>query len=127
MVKPDLEVWGYNTYRPFRIYWILHEYGLKYIAHRIGSRTGETQTKEYLEMNAKGNDLKPGRLIASLGDCHLYNNHLEQAELQLTRQPRKLPRLKILNKHNDIFSYQITDFELVDYDPYNHIKASVSV
>ena len=54
MVKPELEVWGYNTYRPFRIYWILHEYGLKYIAHRIGSRTGETQTKEYLEMNAKG-------------------------------------------------------------------------
>ena len=54
MVKPDLEVWGYNTYRPFRIYWILHEYGLKYIAHRIGSRTGETQKKEYLEMNAKG-------------------------------------------------------------------------
>ena len=50
MVKPELEVWGYNTYRPFRIYWILHEYGLKYIAHRIGSRTGETQTKEYLEM-----------------------------------------------------------------------------
>ena len=54
MVKSDLEVWGYNTYRPFRIYWILHEYGLKYIAHRIGSRTGETQTKKYLEMNAKG-------------------------------------------------------------------------
>ena len=54
MVKTDLEVWGYNTYRPFRIYWILHEYGLKYIAHRIGSRTGETQTREYLKMNAKG-------------------------------------------------------------------------
>ena len=54
MVKSDLEVWGYKTYRPFRIYWILHEYGLEYEAHRIGSRTGETQTKEYLEMNAKG-------------------------------------------------------------------------
>ena len=54
MVKTDLEVWGYNTYRPFRIYWILHEYRLKYIAHRIGSRTGETQTREYLAMNAKG-------------------------------------------------------------------------
>ena len=54
MSKPDLEVWGYKTYRPFRIYWVLHEYGLKYVAHRIGSRTGETQTKEYLKMNAKG-------------------------------------------------------------------------
>ena len=54
MVKSDLEVWGYKTYRPFRIYWILHEYGLEYVAHRIGSRTGETQTTEYLEMNAKG-------------------------------------------------------------------------
>ena len=54
MFKPDLEVWGYKTYRPFRIYWILHEYGLKYEAHKIGSRTGETQTREYLEMNAKG-------------------------------------------------------------------------
>ncbi len=54
MVKSDLEVWGYKTYRPFRIYWILHEYGLKYTAHKIGSRTGETQTIEYLKMNAKG-------------------------------------------------------------------------
>lgn len=54
MARPDLEVWGYRTYRPFRIYWILHEFGLEYIAKRIGSRTGETQTKEYLEMNAKG-------------------------------------------------------------------------
>ena len=43
-----LEVWGYKTYRPFRIYWILHEYGLKYISHKIGSRTGETQTIKYL-------------------------------------------------------------------------------
>ncbi|MAH89596.1 MAG: hypothetical protein CMJ06_06140 [Pelagibacterales bacterium] len=54
MVKSNLEVWGYNSYRPFRIYWILKEYGLKFIARKIGSRTGETQTKEYLKMNAKG-------------------------------------------------------------------------
>ena len=54
MVKSDLEVWGYKTYRPFRIYWILHEYELKYISHKIGSRTGETQTLKYLKMNAKG-------------------------------------------------------------------------
>ena len=54
MVKSNLEVWGYNTYRPFRIYWVLHEYNLKYTAYKIGSRTGETQTKKYLNMNAKG-------------------------------------------------------------------------
>ena len=78
-------------------------------------------------MIAKTLDLDVGDFIHTLGDAHLYINHIEQAELQLTRQPRKLPRLKILNKHNDIFSYQITDFELVDYDPYDHIKASVSV
>ena len=78
-------------------------------------------------MIAKTLDLDVGDFIHTLGDAHLYINHIEQAALQLTRQPRKLPRLKILNKHNDIFSYQITDFELVDYDPYDHIKASVSV
>ena len=54
MVNSNIEVWGYNTYRPFRIYWILHEYNLEYTAHKIGSRTGETQTKKYLNMNAKG-------------------------------------------------------------------------
>ena len=54
MNKPDLEIWGYKTYRPFRIYWIINEYGLKYTSHKIGSRTGETQTSEYLKMNAKG-------------------------------------------------------------------------
>ena len=53
MYKNNLEVWGYKTYRPFRIYWILHEYDLEYKSYKIGSRTGETQTKEYLKMNAK--------------------------------------------------------------------------
>ena len=50
----DIEVWGYNTFRPFRIYWILEEYNLSYKSHKIASRTGETQTKEYLNMNPKG-------------------------------------------------------------------------
>ena len=54
MIKSNLEVWGYNSYRPFRIYWILKEYNLQYVSRKIGSRTGETQTKEYLKMNAKG-------------------------------------------------------------------------
>lgn len=50
----EIEVWGHKTYRPFRIYWILEEYNLKYKSYKIGSRTGETQTPEYLEMNPKG-------------------------------------------------------------------------
>ena len=49
-----LEVWGYNSYRPFRIYWILYEYNLKFNSYKIGSRTGETQTNAYLKMNSKG-------------------------------------------------------------------------
>ena len=54
MLSEQLEVWGYKTYRPFRIYWILKEYGLTYKSHKIGSRTGETQTNDYLKMNPKG-------------------------------------------------------------------------
>ncbi len=50
----EIEVWGYKTYRPFRIYWALHEYNLKYKSYKIGSRTGETQTSEYLGINPKG-------------------------------------------------------------------------
>ena len=52
--KDILEVWGYNTYRPFRIYWILHEYNLRFKSYKIGSRTGETQTSTYLKINSKG-------------------------------------------------------------------------
>ena len=78
-------------------------------------------------MIAKTLDLGLGDFIHTLGDAHLYTNHIEQAKLQLTRKPRKLPNLKILIKHKDIFSYKFTDFELVGYDPYDHIKAPVSV
>ena len=78
-------------------------------------------------MIAKTLDLDLGDFIHTLGDAHLYTNHIEQAKLQLTRKPKKLPQLEILKKHDDIFSYQFTDFELVDYDPYDHIKAPVSV
>jgi len=78
-------------------------------------------------MIAKTLDLGLGDFIHTLGDAHLYTNHIEQAKLQLTRKPRKLPHLEILIKHKDIFSYKFTDFELVGYDPYDHIKAPVSV
>ena len=54
MKKNDIEVWGHLTFRPFRIYWALEEFNLSYKSHKIGSRTGETQTSEYLDMNPKG-------------------------------------------------------------------------
>ena len=71
--------------------------------------------------------LKAGEFIHTLGDAHLYHNHLEQAQLQLTRLPRKLPTMKINPTVNDIFAFTFDDFELVDYDPHPHIKAAVSV
>lgn len=80
-----------------------------------------------LQMMAQVCDLEPGEFIHTTGDTHLYLNHLEQAELQLTREPRKLPRMLINPEVKDIFSFKYEDFELVDYDPHPHIKATVSV
>jgi thymidylate synthase len=72
-------------------------------------------------------DLKPGEFIHSFGDVHLYKNHIEQATLQLTREPKGSPQMKINNKIKDIEHFSIDDFELVDYYPHPHIKALVSV
>jgi thymidylate synthase len=72
-------------------------------------------------------DLKPGKFIHITGDTHLYLNHLEQARLQLTRDPRPLPTMKINPDVKDLFSFKYEDFELVGYDPWPSIKAEVSV
>jgi len=72
-------------------------------------------------------DLEVGELIFTGGDVHLYLNHIEQAKLQLSREPRPLPKLVIKRKPNSIFEYQYEDFEIVDYNPHPHIKADVSV
>ena len=71
--------------------------------------------------------LRPGEFIHTTGDTHLYLNHLEQARLQLTREPRPLPVMKINPDVKNIFDFQYEDFELVGYDPHPHIKAEVSV
>ncbi|MEP0712328.1 MAG: thymidylate synthase, partial [Algoriphagus sp.] len=63
----------------------------------------------------------------TFGDAHLYSNHLEQAELQLSREIRDLPTMKINPDVKDIFEFQYEDFELVNYDPHPHIKAAVAV
>jgi thymidylate synthase len=71
--------------------------------------------------------LKPGEFIHTLGDAHLYTNHLEQAQLQLTRDCRSLPVMKINPEVKDIFSFKFEDFALEGYDPHPHIKAQVAV
>jgi thymidylate synthase len=71
--------------------------------------------------------LKPGEFIHTFGDVHLYNNHIEQAQLQLTRDCRALPKMIINPEVKDILSYKFEDFTLTDYNPHPHIKAAVSV
>jgi thymidylate synthase len=71
--------------------------------------------------------LEPGEFIHTFGDAHLYLNHLEQADLQLTRTPRPLPRMRLNPEVTDIFKFRYEDFELNGYDPYPHIKAKVAV
>lgn len=80
-----------------------------------------------LQMMAQVTGLKAGDFIHTTGDTHLYLNHIEQAKLQLTRTPRPLPTMKINPDVKDIFSFHYEDFELVNYDPWPHIKAEVSV
>jgi thymidylate synthase len=72
-------------------------------------------------------DLQPGDFIHTLGDAHLYVNHLEQANLQLTRQPYPLPKMVINPNVKDIFSFDINDFELKNYQAHDHIKAVVAI
>ena len=72
-------------------------------------------------------DLEYGEFIHTFGDVHLYNDHIEQAKLQLTREPRPLPKMKINPKVKNIFDFKFEDFELIDYDPHPHIKAAVSL
>jgi thymidylate synthase len=80
-----------------------------------------------LMMVAQVTGLKPGEFVHTLGDTHIYTNHLEQVKLQLTREPRPLPKMKINPDVKDIFSFKFEDFELVDYDPHPHIKGVVAV
>lgn len=72
-------------------------------------------------------DLQPGEFIWTGGDVHLYSNHIEQAELQLTRDIRPLPQIKINPEVKDIFGFRFEDFTLENYDPHPHIKAAVAV
>lgn len=72
-------------------------------------------------------DLEPGDFVHTLGDAHLYSNHMEQTELQLSRECRPLPQMKINPEVKDIFGFKFEDFTLENYDPHPHIKGAVAV
>jgi thymidylate synthase len=78
-------------------------------------------------MVAQQCDLEPGEFIWTGGDCHLYSNHLEQVELQLSRKPFPLPQLEIGRKPTSLFDYAFEDFEIVGYECHPHIKAPVAI
>ena len=80
-----------------------------------------------LQMMAQVTGLEAGEFIHTTGDTHLYLNHLDQAHLQLTREPRPLPRMVLNPEVKDLFSFRYEDFQLEGYDPWPHIKAEVAV
>ena len=80
-----------------------------------------------LKMMAQVCGLKEGDFVHTLGDAHIYLNHLEQVKLQLTRDPRPLPKMTINPEVKDLFSFKYEDFELTDYNPHPHIKGAVAV
>lgn len=72
-------------------------------------------------------DLEPGDFVHTFGDAHIYSNHIEQVQLQLSRDLRPLPQMKINPDVKDIFAFKYEDFELINYDPHPHIKGAVAV
>ena len=78
-------------------------------------------------MMAQVCDLEPGDFVHTLGDAHLYLNHLAQAEQQLERQPRPLPTLRLDPEVRSIFEFRYEDFHLENYDPHPHIRAPIAV
>ena len=80
-----------------------------------------------LMMMAQVTGLRPGTFVHTLGDAHIYKNHLEQVRLQLTRIPRPLPQMKLNPERTSIFDFTFEDFTLENYDPHPHIKGKISV
>jgi thymidylate synthase len=72
-------------------------------------------------------ELEPGEVVVTMGDCHLYSNHAEQVETQLSRRPKSRPTLEIMRKPNSIYDYSFEDFALRDYDPEPNISAPVAI
>ncbi len=80
-----------------------------------------------LMMMAQVTGLQPGEFIHTLGDAHIYLNHIEQVKLQLSRETRKLPEMKLNKNVKSLFEFKYEDFELLNYNPHPHIKGKISV
>ena len=80
-----------------------------------------------LQMTAQVTGLKSGEFIHTLGDAHIYLNHIDQVKLQLSREPRPLPQMVLNPDVKNIFDFKYEDFQLIDYDPHPHIKGEVAV
>lgn len=93
----------------------------------LGCPFNIAQAALWVHMLAQQCDLDIGELIVSIGDAHIYLNHLEQVDTQLSRKPSALPKLVIKRKPSSIYSYELEDFELVGYDPQPAIKAPVAI
>ena len=78
-------------------------------------------------MMARATGLQPGEFVHTFGDAHLYMNHIEQAQLQLTREPRPLPTITLNPDKTDMFGWEYEDFKVENYTPHAHIKAPVAV
>ncbi len=93
----------------------------------LGHPFNTAQAALWVHMLAQQCDLEVGELIMSIGDAHIYNNHLKQVEEQLSRTPTALPTLKLKRKPDSIYDYKLEDFELIGYEPQPTIKAQVAV
>ena len=78
-------------------------------------------------MVAQVTGLKPFEFVHTLGDAHIYLNHIDQVKIQLTRKPRKLPQMHLNPEVKNIFDFKYEDFTLSGYDPHPHIKGEISV
>jgi len=78
-------------------------------------------------MIAQVTGYEPGEFVHTFGDAHIYTNHFEQVDLQLSREVRELPKMKINSKIKNIFDFKFEDFELINYNPHPHIKGKVAI
>lgn len=93
----------------------------------LGHPFNTAQAALWVHILCQQTGLELGDLILSIGDAHIYNNHIEQVQTQLSRQPKSLPTLRLARKPEDIYSYQLEDFILENYDPHPAISAKVAV